>query len=149
MEYQVPQFIEVEDKLIGPLTFRQFIYLAGAGGLCIVFFAYLPVLLALLFSGLFVALAVTLAFYKMNGKTFIEVLEAGFSYYTGGKFFLWKHKELTQREQHTAATTAAAEAEAARPLAAGTPKLTRGKLAELAWSIDVQHGNSDDDEPKK
>ncbi len=132
MEYQVPQFIEVEDTIIGPLTLKQFIYIAGAGGLCVVFFVYLPTVLAFLFSAPVVGLAAALAFYKVNGKSFIEMLEAGFNYYTGAKLFLWKHKDQRAKEQNTAAAT-----EAARPVR-GTPKLTRGKLSELAWSLDVQ-----------
>lgn len=39
--YKVPQDVEAEDKLVGPFTFRQFIYLliaAGAGGLTFLFF---------------------------------------------------------------------------------------------------------------
>ena len=31
MQFQVPQFIETEDKVVGPLTLRQFMYIAGAG----------------------------------------------------------------------------------------------------------------------
>jgi hypothetical protein len=146
MEYQVPQFIEVEDKLIGSLTFRQFIYLAGAGGLCIVFFVYLPIVFSLVFSAAIVAFAVTLAFYRVNGKTFIEMLEAGFTYYTGGKFFLWKHHEQTPKEQRTATVAAEAATQAALPVR-GTPKLTRGKLSELAWSLDFPHPTSESDEP--
>lgn len=138
MEYQVPQFIEVEDKIVGPLTLRQFIYMAGAGGLCIVFFFYLQIIFAILLSLPIVAFAVALAFYKVNGKPFVEVLEAGFNYYTGAKLFLWKHKESTIPEQKSAAVTAAAQAEAAAPAARGTPKLTRGRLSELAWSLDVK-----------
>ncbi len=137
MEYQVPQFIDVEDKIIGPLTLKQFIYVAGAGGICIVLFVYLPIVLALLFSAPVVALAVALSFYKMNGKPFIEVLEAGFNYYTSGKLFLWKHAEPKAAEKNAAAAAAAAaDAQARTPR--GTPKLTRGKLSELAWSLDVK-----------
>ena len=33
MMFSVPQFIDVEDKIIGPLTLKQFIYLAGGAGL--------------------------------------------------------------------------------------------------------------------
>src|ERR1700690_2166675 len=95
MEYQVPQFIEVEDKIIGPLTLKQFIYVAGAAGLCIVFFYNLNIVLAIVLALPVVGLAVALAFYKINGKPFIEVLEAGFNYYVGAKLFLWKHKEPT------------------------------------------------------
>lgn len=132
MEYQVPQFIEVEDKIIGPLTLKQFIYIAGAGGLCIVFFYYLPIIVALLLSVPVVALAAALAFYKMNGKPFIEVLEAGFNYYTSSKLFLWKHQESKATEKGAAA------ADTAAITPRGTPKLTRGKLSELAWSLDVK-----------
>ena len=98
MEYQVPQFIEVEDKIIGPLTLKQFIYIAGTVGLCVVFAFYLPLVFAIVLSVPVVALGGALAFYKINGKPFIELLEAGFNYYTGAKFFLWKHKELKAGE---------------------------------------------------
>lgn len=133
----MPQFIEVEDKIIGPLTLKQFIYVAGAAGLCIVFFVYLQIVFAILLAIPVAALAAALAFYKVNGKPFIEVLEAGFSYYTGAKLFLWKHREPKAGEV-SAAAEAAAAAETAARIPRGTPKLTRGKLSELAWSLDVK-----------
>lgn len=139
MEYQVPQFIEVENKIVGPLTLKQFIYLAGAGGLCVVFFVYLPFIFALLLALPVAALAAALAFYKVNGKPFIEILEAGFNYYTGAKLFLWKREEPKAGELGAAAEAAAA-AETALRVPRGTPKLTRGKLSELAWSLDVSAG---------
>lgn len=141
MEYQVPQFIEVEDKIIGPLTLKQFIYLAGGAGLCVVFFAYLNLVFAILLSIPVVALAAALSFYKVNGKPFIEVLEAGFTYYTGAKLFLWKRREVSAGEKSSAAAAAAAAEESAR-IPRGTPKLTSGKLSELAWSLDVKPGGN-------
>ena len=132
MQYQVPQFIEVEDKIVGPLTIRQFIYLAGTGGLCIVYAFYLPAIVGILLAVPTVALGVSLAFYKINGKPFIEVLEAGFNYYLGAKFFLWKHDEAAEPP-----TPAASAAKAAEKDAVPHVKLTRGRLNELAWSLDV------------
>jgi len=32
MRFEVPQFIEVEDKIFGPFTWKQFIYLMGGEG---------------------------------------------------------------------------------------------------------------------
>lgn len=130
MEYQVPQFIEIEDKIIGPFTLRQFIYLAGAGGLCIVFFSFLNFFFALLFSLPVAGLGVALAFYKVNGKPFIEILEAGFNYLVGAKLLIWKQAPPKEQE--------AAPAAPAAPVVRGTPRLTRGKLSELAWSLDVK-----------
>jgi len=140
MEYQVPQFIEVEDKVVGPLTLKQFIYIAGAGGLCVIFFAYLQIILAFVCSALIAALAAALAFYKVNGKPFIQVLEAGFNYYIGGKLFLWKHQDSSagEKEKNAAAAAAAAATEAAIRASRDAQKLTRGKLSELASSLDVQ-----------
>ena len=129
MEYQVPQFIEVENKIVGPLTLRQFIYIAGAGGLCIVFFSYLNIIVALILSAIVVGFAATLAFYKINGKPFITILEAGFNYYTGDKFFLWKH-EISDANKKSEVI--------APSIPLNTPKLTRGKLSELAWSLDIK-----------
>ncbi len=139
MEYHVPQFIEVEDKIIGPLTLKQFIYLAGAAGLCVVFFSYLGFTLALLLSLPIAALGLALAFYKVNGKPFVDMLEAGFNYYLSEKLLLWKQEPSAEKERGAAlAASAAAEADAATLAARGTPRLTRGKLSELAWSLDVK-----------
>lgn len=141
MEYQVPQFIEVEDKIIGPLTLKQFIYIAGASGLCVIFFFYLPLIVALALAAPVVAFAAALAFYKVNGKPFIAMLEAGFNYYLGAKLFLWKHQEPKAAER-SAASAAAAVADTAARAPRGTPKLTRGRLAELAWSLDIKAQDS-------
>jgi hypothetical protein len=143
MEYQVPQFIEVESKIVGPLTLKQFIYIAGTGGLCVVYFFYTSFIVAAILSIPTVALGVSLAFYKINGKPFIQVLEAGFNFYTGSKFFLWQHKGPTAKET-TAAAATAAQAEAAAKAPLGAPRLTRGKLSELAWSLDIQQQPSSD-----
>lgn len=142
MEYQVPQFIDVEDKLVGPLTLKQFIYVAGAAGLCIVFVSYLPLIIAILLSIPVVALGVALSFYKVNGKPFIEVLEAGFNYYISKKLMLWKYTAPTTEEGNAAAAADAAAAAAAALPVRGAPRLTRGKLSELAWSLDVPTANN-------
>jgi len=137
MEYQVPQFIEVEDKVVGPLTLKQFIYIAGAGGLCVVFFAYVQIIFAFLLSALVVAFAAALAFYKVNGKPFVAVLEAGFNYYVKGKLFLWKHQDSGEGGEKTAAAAAAAAAEETLRVSRDARRLTRGKLSELALSLDT------------
>jgi|SRR3989344_7635752 len=130
MEYQVPQFIEVEDKIVGPLTLRQFIYIAGGIGLGVICWIYLPLWLAFPLIALVAGGAAGLAFYKINGKPLIQVLEAGFNYFTGAKLFLWQHEDAQITAQVIKDKTQVAESP--------TPKLSRGKLTELAWSLDVK-----------
>lgn len=131
MQFQVPQFIEVEDKLFGPLTLKQFIYLAGGAGATIMLWKNLPSYIALLFIMPIDALAIALAFYKVNGRPFISTLEAAFNYSLKGRLYLWKHEEKTLAEKQ-AATVVAPE----KPKV--VPKLTEGKLKEIAWSLDIK-----------
>ncbi len=69
MHYSVPQFIEIEDKIIGPFTLKQFLILV-AGGLIILFFyslfelGFIFLLLTLPTAGVFAMLA----FGKFNGR---------------------------------------------------------------------------------
>ena len=131
MEYQVPQFIEVEDKIFGPFSFRQFIYLGGGAGLCIVLFVWLPLIVAIILSIPVVGLAGALAFYRINNKPFLEIVEAAINHYLSKRLYLWRK----------AAPSTEAATESAVPVSpAKRPelKLTQSKLRDLAWSLDVR-----------
>jgi hypothetical protein len=133
MEYQVPQFIEVEDRIFGPFTLKQFIYIGGGVGLSVVLFLYVkPLFLALILIAPVAALAGSLAFLKINSKPFIEVLEAGFNYYTKGRLYLWK-KEQPKAE---AAAPAPEAVEVRQKLT-----MNQGKLHDLALSLDIKDQN--------
>ncbi len=133
MDYQVPQFIEVEDKIFGPLTLKQFVYVAGGIGLCAILIFTLPLMVGIILSIPVVAFAGALAFYKMNGKPFIEILEAGFNYYLGRRLYLWK-KDQEAEVQEMAAIAAAP----APPVILPQEGLTRRKLEDLALSLDIK-----------
>jgi hypothetical protein len=141
MEYQVPQFIEVEDKIFGPFTFKQFVYLAGGAGLCVILFVYLPLFIAILLCLPIAGLAGALAFYRVNNKPFEEILEAGLTYVTGGRLYLWRKEPKSEKEL---AAEAAKKAPPVDPQLRAKLGLSRGKLHELAWSLDIkdQHNSN-------
>src|SRR5688572_11871324 len=93
MRFQVPQFIEIEDKIFGPLTFKQFIYVAGGGSLAVILFLFLPAFLATLLALPIVIFAASLAFYKVNGKPFVNMVEAFVKYSLTNKLYIWKKEE--------------------------------------------------------
>jgi hypothetical protein len=130
--YQVPQFIEVEDKIFGPLTFKQFVYLAGGGGLCLVFFTLLPLYIAILFIIPVAAFALALAFYKVNGRPFVVVVEHAFGYFFGHKLYLWKQRG---QQQALSGGQALINNPAASQL---VPKLSQSKLKDLSWSLNIK-----------
>ena len=72
MRFQVPQFIEIESKIFGPLTFKQFIYLTGGAGIVFLFYITLPFFLAVMLIAPVGAFAIALSFYKVHNRPFIK-----------------------------------------------------------------------------
>jgi len=136
MEYQVPQFIEVEDKIFGPLTLRQFIYLAGGAGISVGLIRYLPFTIGVILALPVAALAAALAFYKVNGKPFIDVIEAGIGYYLGRRLYLWRKEKKTEAEITKIRDTKMSLGEAPPPRE--KLGLTTSRLQELAHSLDTR-----------
>ncbi|MFH0828899.1 MAG: PrgI family protein [Candidatus Kerfeldbacteria bacterium] len=76
MQYTVPQFIDVEDKIIGPISVRQFLTFLVCAALIfanyeIVYKVFLPNFWVFAISSIFIfAVAGTFAFLKINGRPF-------------------------------------------------------------------------------
>lgn len=138
MRFQVPQFTDVEDKIIGPLSFRQFVYLAGSAGLIVVLFAILPRFLAIVIAIPVAAFGGALAFLKVNSQPFIRVVESFLRFSITNKLYLWKHDENKK------------VAKAKKPVDPNhVPKLSESKLRDLMWSLDVkQNGNPTGEEER-
>jgi len=131
VNFQVPQFIEVEDKVVGPLTFKQFIYLAGGAGLAFVFYAMLGWYLGMVPIILVLAFSFALAFYKINDRPFIYMAEAYIRYLASNKLYIWK-KDLNKQ-----AVKKSAELDKA-PLKTARPDLPHSKLHELSWNLNIK-----------
>ena len=137
MQFQVPQFIEVEDTIFGPLTFRQFVYIAGGVGIAVIAWQFLPFIFAAPIMGGAVALGAALAFVKYNDRPLIYMLEYGFYYLIGHKLYLWDNS----RKMKNVSTSVAQQVQDNRGL--GIPKLSDSKLHELAWSLDIKERIAD------
>ena len=131
-QYQVPQFIEIEDKIFGPLTLKQFLYLAGGGGLCLALFTLLPLLLAIPLMIPVIGFAAALAFYHVNGRPFVVVVEHAVGYFFGHKLYLWKQRQPKAQTGSTKQPLAVAA-----PML-GVPALSESKLKDLAWSLNIK-----------
>jgi hypothetical protein len=134
MRFQVPQFIEIEDKIFGPLTFKQFIYIAGGIGFATILFLLLPKFLAIIISLPIVIFSAALAFYKVNNKPFINVVESFVKYTITSKLYIWK------KEDKVAVAKKATEVKP--PEQVYVPKLSESKLKELTWSLDIKENQN-------
>ena len=134
MRFQVPQFIEVEDKIFGPMTLKQFIFMAGGAGLSFVVYIFLN---NLLFSAIpiivIMSVSAALAFYRVNNRPFINMVESAFKYFLGTKLFIWKKEDKPKPKD-----TAAAMRDAKNYASVMVPKIADSKLKDLAWSLDIK-----------
>ncbi len=135
MEFKVPQFIDIEDKIVGSFTFTQLIYVIGAGAMSYVLWVIIPFtfLKIPLIAGV-AGLALALAFYPKEkyGKPFVEILEAGCKFFfLKNKLYTWKRipkKRIVEKEKQTEKSS----------VSINIPSISESKLKDLSWSLDVK-----------
>ncbi len=130
MQFKVPQFIDIEDKVFGPLTFKQFAYLAGGAGFAYLSMKFLPAFIAIVLVPAFIAFALALAFFTYNEKPFIHMVESLIKFYSRSRLYLWHPSIAKDTAQKT--TTATGD----------RATLTESKLKTLSWSLDVIDTNN-------
>src|SRR3989344_2453808 len=128
MQFRVPQFIELEDKIFGPFTFKQFLYLGGGAGICFIFYKLFPLFIAMFFIAPVAGLSLALAFYQVNNRPFINVLESALRYLLQNKLYVWKKEEKKITTTDTALY---------KESFTNMHKLSQSKLKDIAWSLDV------------
>ncbi len=129
-QFIVPQFIEVESKIIGPISGRQFVIMLAAAGLAYVEFSlfqspiiFLPlVLMTLGIGGI-------LAFVKINGQSMHYVLLNLFQTAKKPSIRVWR-REVSREKQ--------LKIDELKPQAP-PPKVraTQSHLAEMALLVDT------------
>lgn len=131
MKFEVPQFVDVEDKIFGPLTWKQFVYLAGGGGAGFMLFLLLPFVLFVLIGGPIIALTVGLAFYQVNNRPLSLMIESVVTYFTRERLYLWKKDKIKE-----------APGEAAAPAQAYVA-LGHNNINSLARSLEIKALNQE------
>ncbi len=102
MRFEVPQFIEIEDKIIGQFTWKQFVYICGGAGVVVVTYLAGGIFFFILLGLPAAGIAFLLAFYPVNNRPFSIFLESVISFYKSNKVYYWrKEKEnIYSAENH-------------------------------------------------
>jgi len=126
MQFPVPQFTDVEDKIIGPLTVKQFGVIFGGG--IMVFLAYTitkSVVVLIFFAIIFGLPTLGLAFAKLNGRPMYNMI----GYFVG---FLVSPKVLVFHKEGSLVSDKQAKADAPAPAAiAETKTSSRQRLKDV------------------
>lgn len=92
-KFQVPQFIETETKLIGPLTLKQFLFVAGGVAMVAMDWIFLSGILFAIVALLVLAFFGSLAFVKIDGQPMLNYLAYMLAYALGSKQYLYRIKQ--------------------------------------------------------
>lgn len=97
MQFQIPQFIERETKVVGPLTFRQFAYLAIPGSAAMFLYFTVPFSTFLLAALFLEAIGAALAFMKVGGRSLPEIMLNALKFTVSPKTYLWEKRKTTKK----------------------------------------------------
>lgn len=130
MRFEVPQFIEIEDKIFGPFTWKQFVYLCGGFGIAAITLITSKLLFVII--GLPAAgLAALLAFYPVNNRPFSIFLESAISFYGSSKIYYWRKREANTYKSEDLGNIPSAPAHIPTPSRAGGGINTLSRQLEL------------------
>jgi len=92
MRYQVPQFITIEDKIIGPFTLKQFLIYVGAIMVLVPVFLSTTIPLFITIAVPILGAAAAFAHFKIHGRSLFTVIGSAIGFVTRGQLFLWRRE---------------------------------------------------------
>lgn len=93
MRFQVPQFIETEENIVGPFTLKQFIFVAIGGSLLFLVFIVFPPQWFIFFAIPIAIISLTLAYAKINEVPIALYLSYFLLYLINPKRYIYKSEE--------------------------------------------------------
>jgi hypothetical protein len=131
-QFTVPQFIDVEDKIFGPITTRQFIIFLGGAVVIAISYKLFDQSLFLTIAIAVFLIATSFAFVKINGRPFhLFVLNMLQTLRRPG-LRIWNNRDLSGVEDSPAPIVPASSQPA-------SPKFyKKSRLAELALVVDTK-----------
>lgn len=137
MQYPVPQFIDVEDTVVGPLTVKQTVILAIAGMIIFISINTFLTIIALMIALPTLIAALAMAFYRPNGRPLYVLVFNYLTYVFRPKLYIW------HRNPQGILIKRSIRKEIVKDNVSVERKIiSRNRLRELAWMLDTQQAVS-------
>lgn len=128
MQFVVPQFIDVESKIIGPISARQFVILLLAAGIDFLSFRLLSLAVGIPIMTVVTTFACALAFGKVNTQPMHYFLLNLIQTLRRPRLRLWHRAEYTER---------ILDKEIVSARVAHKPMISQSRLAEMSLLVDT------------
>ena len=132
MQFTVPKFIDREAKIIGPFTFKQFLYLSVPGAICFMLYFTVPFPLFIILAVILMGGALCFALIKIEGRSIPVILKNSLIFFSSSKLYIWKRKSLPPRMIKK--ENVKPKEEKIAPI----PRVTESKLKGLATKIETR-----------
>jgi len=93
MRYQVPQFVTIEDKIIGPFTLKQFLIYIFAFMLLVPIFISTSIPVFITIAVPILGISAAFAHFKLHGRSLFVVALSAVSFLGRGQHFIWKRED--------------------------------------------------------
>lgn len=147
LQYQVPQFVDVEDRIIGPLTIKQFLMFVMNAMIVATLYLALPLPATIVLGVPITAFFGLLAFFKVSGRSFVWFLYAFVRFLFTGKLFLWDRRGDTPRVRVGSVDVVDAVVARRGLVAAPSAGVIESRIQRLAQLLDTSGKIVDEDLP--
>jgi len=129
MQYGVPQFIDVEDKIVGPFTGKQTLYLIIGGGALLLIFSMFEFIFFAFSLAIIAPITLAFAFWKPKGMTIARWILNIINFYTTPNLYVWR------REPEEAMFKATQKMKSSKDVP--IKNVSASRIRELAWVLDT------------
>jgi len=132
MQFQVPQFIDIEDKVIGPLTVRQFLYILVASVIGFVLFKLVNFFIFIILIIPIAVITIAFSFLKVHNRPFIELVKNFFGFLKKPDYYIWKKSKIIDPMEEKKIP------KLIKKQAPKKKKMSKKRLQEINWRIDIE-----------
>ena len=137
-QFTIPQFIDVEDKIIGPITTRQFIIILTGFVLMAISYKIFDFALFLATSIILLIIIVVFAFIKINGRPFHFFLINVTQTFKRSKLRTWNNGDKPASDNNQLSKDDIANKNSLKPANFKPKKIVESRLNELSLIVDTQ-----------
>ncbi|MDO8529687.1 MAG: PrgI family protein, partial [bacterium] len=98
MLFNVPQYIDVEDKIAGPLTARQLLWMFGMGAVLMIMWGFLDQITFYIAAIPVAVIFAALAFYRPHGQPLIKFVFHFIAFMFQPKIYVWR-RDFAQKKK--------------------------------------------------
>lgn len=128
-QFQVPQFIGHEARLIGPFTLKQSAVLGLLGAMLFVLWFLVEKWLFFLLAFPLSLITFLIAFLRINGRPILDFFVSFFSFFVSPQLFIWQKRTSAQ-------TNGRSKKGAVEIFKGPSSETTKQKIIELAKELD-------------